>query len=63
VRVRVEGLAHADGRQLAVNIGDAFVVLLHDEVDDGAGDALRRVRPGLRPGPQGGHEDALEPAR
>lgn len=30
------------------------------EVDDGAGDALGRVRPGLRPDPQRGHEDAPE---
>ncbi|MFI8308463.1 hypothetical protein ACIF80_34710 [Streptomyces sp. NPDC085927] len=51
------------GLQLAQSVGDVLVVLgeeLQGEVDDGAGDAFRRVRPGLRPGPQRGHEDAPE---
>ncbi|MEU5714086.1 MULTISPECIES: hypothetical protein [Streptomyces] len=61
--MRIEGLAHADGLQLAQGVGDVFVVLgeeLLREVDDGAGDALRRVRSGLRPGSQRGHEDPPE---
>ncbi|MFC9105438.1 hypothetical protein ACFT08_31240 [Streptomyces rochei] len=52
MRVRIEGLAHADGFQLAQGFSDVLVVLgeeLLREVDDGAGDALRRVRPGLPP--------------
>jgi hypothetical protein len=55
--VCLEGLAHADGLQLVQGVGDVLVVLgeeLLREVDDGAGDALRRVRPGLRPDPQRG---------
>ncbi|MEW2516391.1 hypothetical protein [Streptomyces sp. NPDC046870] len=59
--VRIEGLAHADGLQLAQGVSDVLVVLREEllrEVDDGAGDALRRVRSGLRPDPQRGHEDA-----
>jgi hypothetical protein len=53
--VRIEGLAHANGLQLAQCVGDVLVVLreeLRGEVDDRAGDALRRARPGLRPDPQ-----------
>ncbi|WP_186785330.1 hypothetical protein [Streptomyces misionensis] len=59
--MRIEGLAHADGLQLAQGVGDVLVVVgeeLRGEVDDGAGDALHRVRPGPRPVPQRGHEDA-----
>ncbi|GAB2448199.1 hypothetical protein [Streptomyces incanus] len=55
--MRIEGLAHTDGLRPAEDIGDVLLVLgedLHGEVDDRAGEALRRVRPGLRPGPQGG---------
>jgi hypothetical protein len=57
--VRLEGLADADGFQLAEDVGDVLVVLGEDllgEGDDGAGDTLRRVRPGLLPGAQGGED-------
>ncbi|QXE38785.1 hypothetical protein KQY30_35890 [Streptomyces sp. GMY02] len=48
-------------REARTAAAPSLVVLseeLRGEVDDRAGDALRRVRPGLRPDPQGGHEDA-----
>ncbi|WP_186319322.1 hypothetical protein [Streptomyces sp. SAJ15] len=56
-------MAHADGLQLGEGIGDVLVVLgeeLRGEVDDRASDALRRIRPGMGPDPQRGHEDASE---
>ncbi|WP_141662986.1 hypothetical protein [Streptomyces sp. Wb2n-11] len=54
-RVRIEGLAEADGFQLAQDIGDGFTALhlgedLRDEGNDRVGDAFRRARPGLRLG-------------
>ncbi|MFB9579920.1 hypothetical protein [Streptomyces goshikiensis] len=45
----IEGLAHSHRLQLAQDLGDVLVVVgeeLQDELDDGAGDALRSLRPG-----------------
>ncbi|MER7569430.1 hypothetical protein ABTZ93_42110 [Streptomyces sp. NPDC097941] len=58
--MRIKGLAQAHGFHLPEDVGYVFVFLGEDlpgEADDGLGDALRRVRPGLRPVEQGGHED------
>ncbi|MEV6742379.1 hypothetical protein AB0N14_38110 [Streptomyces sp. NPDC051104] len=58
--MRIEGLAHADGCQLPECVGDVLGEELRDEGDNCAGEALCCVRPVLRPGAQGGDEDAPE---
>lgn len=57
VRGAHRGPGRADGLQLAEDVGDVLVVLGEDllgEGVDGAGDALRSVRPGLLRDVQGG---------
>ncbi|KMS91043.1 hypothetical protein ACZ91_11800 [Streptomyces regensis] len=63
--VCMQGLADADGLQLAQDIGDVLVVLgedLRDEGDDGAGDALLASGP-RHAGTQGGDGDVSEGLR
>ncbi|WP_331734951.1 hypothetical protein OG974_30165 (plasmid) [Streptomyces sp. NBC_00597] len=60
--MRIEGLAEADGFHVAQDFGDGLPAVLHREElpyegDDRVGDAFHCVRPGLRPGAQGGRED------
>ncbi|MFD8220839.1 hypothetical protein ACFV2U_46060 [Streptomyces sp. NPDC059697] len=62
--VRIEGLAQGGGHQLLQGVRDVLVVLgedLRGEADDGAGDGIRRVCPGVRaPDAQGVQEDGPE---